>query len=388
MGEDGVYRGEIKNGIPDGKGELLCDTVTRSGTWVNGVLMDGRTHWQNGNKFVGIFYENGNEMEGKYTFADSGIEFDGTFDEEGNFEHGMMKNMGPDGSIWYEGHFLNNKRHGEGVFFGGGETFYIGNFVNDNPEGEGTMIEPNIKASGIWKDDHLDGTLTYNNGTTCGFVGTINSIDGKTVGDGKMTMPSGVVYDGHFEDNMPIQCGKISWPGIAVKLPMFSHERWQHFLPVQQDQPAQPDQSFCIVTPSQYTRLMSANVIEPQQDPLTLEDIDSIKTDHLLHFELKLDKLEPIKLWHPVNAALMVGNLKRCAQCRLNYPYDLRTWIQTRLMKRMIKKHAATKIQRFVRSKRHGGTKRSGTKRSGTKRSGTKRSGTKHKNKRTSRQKI
>lgn len=344
MGIDGLYYGEIKNGIPHGVGELRCDIVTRRGNWLNGILMDGSTHRQNGDTFVGTFYENGNEKEGKYTFADyGGIEFDGTFNNEGDFEHGVMKNMGLDGTGRYVGHFFDGKRHGKGEMYVA-RTRYVGNFANDKLEGEGTMRVPNIEASGIWKDDHLDGSLRYKNDTTCGFVGIIRSFDGKAVGDGKITMPHGLVYHGHFENNMPMQYGKILWPEIAVELPVFSHAF----------------HSFCIVSPEQYRQLIEAGVLEGRLfDPITLEDIgDGIMTEHLFHFMLKLDEPEPIKLWHPVKAAVVWRELHKCPHCRLNYPDNMRTWIAIKMQR-----IAATKIQRFVRSrtnkrKSHGGTKR------------------------------
>jgi hypothetical protein len=374
MDRDGVYHGEIKNGIPHGVGELRCDEVTRRGNWINGILMDGSTHWHNGDTFVGTFHENGHDKRGKCTFAAGGIEFDGTFNNEGDFEYGVMKNMGHDRTGHYKGHFFDGKRSGTGALYVAG-TLYEGNWADDKLDGEGKMTimtvgnneQPNIEASGIWKDDHLDGSLRCKNGTMCDFVGTIKSVSSVAVGDGKITMPNGLMYHGHFEDTMPMKYGKISWPGIAFELPVFSDAF----------------HSFCIVSPDQYRRL-SGLVIEKHQDPITLEDIDDINmTEYLLHFRLKLDEPEPIKLWHPVKAAVVGRELHKCPHCRLNYPDNLRTWIATEMQR-----IAATKIQRFVRSRTNKRKSHGGTKRSGTKRSGTKRSGTKRKSKRTAQRRL
>ena len=382
MGLDGLYHGEIKNGIPHGVGELRCDIVTRRGNWFNGILMDGSTQWHSGDTFVGTFYKNGNEKKGKYTFR-NGVEFVGTFNDEGDFNHGRMTNLGHDRTGYYEGEFCNGKRCGAGELYLG-NTLYEGNWADDKLKGEGKMItmtvgkQPNIEASGTWTDRHLTGSLRYKNGTTFHFVGEIRSFGVKTVGDGKITMRHGLMYHGEFEDNMPVGVGSIAWLGFddkpVVSLPIFSRAF----------------NSFCIVSPDQYTILISNGVIEPQQDPITLEDISSIMTEHLFHFRLKLDEPEPIELWHPVKLelvgreaedAIALSHITKCPHCRLNYPDNLRTWIaaatkiqrfvrntRTRIKKRA---SAATKIQRFVRSVRSRQPKKSNS-RGGTKRSGTK----------------
>jgi len=360
MGIDGgVYRGKIKNGVPHGSGEYTYNDENDAtndmyieGTWQDGVLRSGTRHQGDEWVFTGEFHENGHEKEGNIKFR-NGVEFVGTFNDEGDFEHGRMTNLGHDRTGWYEGYFCNGKRCGAGKMHLG-NTLYEGNWADDKLKGEGKMItmKPNIEAIGIWNNNHLTGSLRYKNGTTCHFVGEIKSFDDNVGGDGKITMHHGLVYHGKFEDNMPVGVGSIMW--LNVELPIFSRAF----------------NSFCIVSPDQYTHLISNGVIELHQDPITLEDIDSIMTKHLLHFRLKLDEPEPIKLWHPVKVSLVgreaeeakaLSHITKCPHCRLDYP-DLRTFIiaatkiqrfvrntRTRIKKRA---SAATKIQRFVRSVR------------------------------------
>jgi hypothetical protein len=392
MGINGVYRGEIKNGIPHGVGKFVCndendETVRIEGIWKDGVLISGTRHQDDRWVFTGEFHENGNEKEGNIKFR-NGVVFDGTFNDEGVFKHGRMKNFGHDRTGYYEGDFFNGKRGGAGELFVKG-TLYKGNWADDKLKGEGTMItmKPNIEASGIWHDNHLTGSVRYNNGTTCHFVGEIDSFGDNVAGDGKITMPHGLVYHGKFKDNMPINFGSIAWLKHAVELPVFSHEF----------------HSFCIVSPKQYRQLSQAEVLETQADPISLEVIgENTPKFHLLHFGLKLDQTANVQLWHPVDILVAASmELNTCSFCRLKYPMPLMDWIKreevqnnanaatkiqrfvrsSRNKSRMLIKQmnaAATKIQRFVRSRRtqkreshHGGTKRSGTKRSGTKRSDT-----------------
>ena len=194
----------------------------------------------------------------------------------------------------------------------------------------------------------------------CQFIGHLKHDGGKAVGHSEdMSVTNSnlnLTYEGKFEDNMPMEFGSIAWLRINVELPVFSHAF----------------NSFCIVSPKQYRQLIKAGVLEQQENPISLEVIggDTPKF-HLFHFGLKLDQTADVQLWHPVDIAVAVAmELNRCPVCRLEYPRPLIDWI-----KREVQTNAATKIQRFVRTKTNkrksrGGTK---TKRSGTK---TKRSGT------------
>jgi len=389
MGIDGgVYRGKIKNGVPHGSGEYTYNDENDAtndmyieGTWQDGVLKSGTRHQSDEWVFTGEFHENGHEKEGNIKFR-NGVEFVGTFNDEGDFEHGRMTNLGHDRTGWYEGYFCNGKRCGAGKLRLG-NTLYEGNWADDKLKGEGKMItmKPNIEAIGIWNNNHLTGSLRYKNGTTCHFVGEIKSFDDNVGGDGKITMHHGLVYHGKFEDNMPVGVGSIAW--LNVELPVFSDEF----------------HSFCIVSPQQYRQLIQAGVLEELEDPISLEVIgaDTPKF-HLLHFGLKLDQTADVQLWHPVDILAAASmKLNTCPLCRIDYPRPLMDWIKREARKvesaaatkiqRFVRSRtrtkkrasAATKIQRFVRSrtqkrKSHAGTK---TKRGGTKRSGTKRSNNK-----------
>jgi hypothetical protein len=310
-----------------------------------------------------------------------GVEFHGTFTDEGEFKHGRMTHLGIDGDGWYEGDFVDGVRNGTGQLHEDGVLF-TGTWKDDLLHGKGTMEVPNGTIyDGMWNDHHFDGSIMYSNGVNREFIGYLKHDGERAVGHSEDMLVGHsedmsdhyltykVTYEGDFEDNMPMHFGSVAWFGklFNVTLPVFSHAFT----------------SFCIVSPDQYTQLSKAGVIQRHQDAITLEYIDGIMTEHLLHFRLKLDETETIKLWHPVKSVVVGGrNIHTCPYCRLKYPQPLIDWIKpdvqmnaaikiqrlvrarTRTKKRA---SAATKIQRFVRSrtqkrKSHGGTKRSNNK--------------------------
>jgi hypothetical protein len=406
MGIDGVYHGEIKNGVPHGLGEYTysdendaTNNLRIQGTWHDGVLISGTRHQSDECVFTGFFHANGQVREGTMTFS-GGVEFHGTFNDEGEFKHGRMTHIGIDGNGWYEGDFVDGIRNGTGELHEDGVIF-TGTWKDDILHGKGTMALPNGTIyDGMWNDHHFDGSILYSNGVNREFIGYLKHDGEKAVGHSEdMSVTNSdhhLTYEGKFEDNMPVGVGSIAWFGklFNVTLPVFSHAFT----------------SFCIVSPKQYRQLIQAGVLEQLEDPISLEVIgaDTPKF-HLLHFGLKLDQTADVQLWHPVDILVVVAmELNACPLCRLDYPRPLMDWIKREARKvqtnaatkiqrfvrnrtrsrssSRIKKRAsaATKIQRFVRSrqhktrrKSHGGTKRSDTKRSDTKRSDTKRSDTK-----------
>ena len=338
----GMYRGEIKNGVPHGLGEYTyndendaTNDIRIGGTWQDGVLLSGTRHQSDECVFTGFFHANGHVREGTMMFR-GGVEFHGTFNDEGDFKHGRMTHLGIDGNGWYEGDFVDGVRNGTGQLYEDGVLF-TGTWKDDLLHGKGTMAVPNgTTYDGTWNDHHFDGSILYSNGVKCQFIGHLKHDGGKAVGHSEdMSVTNSnlnLTYEGKFEDNMPMEFGSIAWLRINVELPVFSHAF----------------HSFCIVSPKQYRRLIKAGVLEQQEDPIGLEVIggDTPKF-HLFHFSLKLDQTDDVQLWHPVDIAVAVAmKLNRCPVCRLEYPRPLIDWI-----KREAQTNAATKIQRFVRSR-------------------------------------
>ena len=395
----GIYRGEIKNGVPDGLGDYTysdendaTNNIRIGGTWQNGVLISG-TRYQGdaGDEckrrcvFTGFFHANGQVREGAMTFS-GGVEFHGTFHEDGDFKHGRMTHLGIDGNGWYEGDFVNGVRNGTGELHEDGVVF-TGTWKDDVLHGKGTMEVPNGTIyDGMWNDHHFDGSIMYSNGVNREFIGYLKHDGEKAVGHSEdMSVTNSdphLTYEGDFEDNMPVGFGSIMWLSINVALPVFSHAF----------------HSFCIVSPKQYRQLIQAGILEELEDPISLDVIDSnTRKFHLLHFGLKLDQTADVQLWHPVDILAAASmKLNTCPLCRIDYPRPLMDWIKREVqtnaatrIQRLVRSRtrtrtkkrasAATKIQRFVRSMQHKTRKSHGRSRGGTKRSNNK----KRKSKRT-----
>ena len=374
----GIYRGEIENGVPHGLGDYTyidedaTNNIRIKGTWQDGVLISG-TRYQGdaGDEcvFTGFFHANGQVREGAMTFS-GGVEFHGTFHEDGDFKHGRMTNLGIDGNGWYEGDFVNGVRNGTGELHEDGVVF-TGTWRDDVLHGKGTMEVPNGTIyDGMWNDHHFDGSIMYINGVNREFIGYLKHDGERAVGHSEDMLVTDsdhhLTYKGGFEDNMPKHFGSVTWFGefFNVTLPVFSDAF----------------HSFCIVSPTQHKQLIKAEVLERQEDHISLEVIgDDTPKFYLFHFGLKLDQTADVKLWHPVDIAVAM-NLIICPGCRLEYPQPLIGWIKQEAqmnaaikIQRLVRSRtrtrtkkrasAAIKIQRFVRSrtkkrKSHGGTKR------------------------------
>ena len=111
------YKGQILNGIPEGKGIIYF----KSGNRYEGQLRNGKQEGK------GIFYWS-------------------------------------DGDI-YEGDFVNDKKEGKGIYIKKNKR-YEGKFKNDKPEGKGISYYEDGRYAGDFKNDKKEGhgIYYYNNG--------------------------------------------------------------------------------------------------------------------------------------------------------------------------------------------------------------------------------
>ena len=127
--DDGsTYEGEIKDGVPHGKGSLV---------------------WADGDTYTGEFEAGVRYGHGIYVFAD-GTKYTGGF-VDGQYE-GAGTITSPDG-ITYTGQFKDDEPHGPGTVVLADGTIYTGDFVNGEPEGAGAITYPNgTTDTGEFKD--------------------------------------------------------------------------------------------------------------------------------------------------------------------------------------------------------------------------------------------
>lgn len=109
------YKGEINDGLPNGKGILInAKGIKYKGTFVLGKLEGlGTCTWPSGQKYKGNFFEG--KLHGK----------------------GIVKLANGDR---FEGDFLNNKQTGHGSFTWINGDTYIGDYVDGKRHGRGKLI--------------------------------------------------------------------------------------------------------------------------------------------------------------------------------------------------------------------------------------------------------
>ena len=198
------YVGEIKNGVPDGKG-----TITSI----------------NGNKYVGEWKNGEKNGQGIHT-SSSGDKF------EGEFKDGLLNGQGiytSSSGNKYEGEFKDWLRNGKGTFTWSNGDKYVGEWKYGTKNGLGKQIWGKGKwegdvYEGEWKDGEMNGqgTLTWSSGNK--YFG--KWMDGKINGQGTYTYSNGNKYVGEFKDN------KRNGQGIMTSLDGMKYEgKWKSGLP-------------------------------------------------------------------------------------------------------------------------------------------------------------
>lgn len=129
--EGGRYRGEMRDGAPHGRGNLIGPESRRYvGDW-----KDGRYHGR------GVLVA---DEIGRYL---------GQF-EDGRF-HGDGMLARPDGSI-YQGRFARGRFDGDGRLRLANGHRYVGAFKEGRPHGFGTLFRPGVEIAGIWANGCID----------------------------------------------------------------------------------------------------------------------------------------------------------------------------------------------------------------------------------------
>jgi len=185
------WNGEIKNGLPNGKGtEIMSDGTKyvgyyyngeRSGkgkiTYSDGIIYEGQWRkfeyngrgtytFPNGEKYIGEWKDGEKHGQGTYTFP-NGEKYVGEYKNGEKDGQGTLTR--PDGAK-YVGEYKKGKANGQGIFiFGKGKSEgqkYVGAFKTDLMHGKGTTTAlDGTKYTGIYKNGRLwNGTVFQKNG--------------------------------------------------------------------------------------------------------------------------------------------------------------------------------------------------------------------------------
>ena len=111
----GKYFGQVKNGLPEGKGTMYWTNGDRyEGEWKNG-LKEGRgiMYWNNGNRYEGDFRNGGQEGKGICYYSNGDR---------------------------YEGDWKNDKKEGQGIYYYNNGDRSMGDYSNDKPIGKHVLL--------------------------------------------------------------------------------------------------------------------------------------------------------------------------------------------------------------------------------------------------------
>lgn len=205
----GVYRGDVRDGVPHGSGSLTSDEGDRyEGTWRDGLRYGrGTMEWADGSSYTGQWQTG--EMHGEGTLTtEAGEIYRGEF-REGEF-HGEGEYVWSDGARYY-GEWQQGDRHGVGYMEWSDGDYYEGEWRADEPEGSGLII---------WNDGSR-----YEGGW----------VSGEPEGFGFYTEPDGLRYEGTFEAGLAVG-GVLTVPtGEKYWATMSESGEWEWEHPIEED---------------------------------------------------------------------------------------------------------------------------------------------------------
>ncbi len=206
---DGMYKGDIKNGVPDGEGEYYySDSSVYKGGFKSGKY-DGKGEWtsKSGNKYKGDFKDNEFDGFGEYIYSDLSS-------YKGGFKNGKRNGKGVstsvDGDI-YEGEFKDGFRHGFGTYTFADGSFYSGQFAYGERNGTGKFINSDgDEYEGEFSNGEFHGSGVFSRLDGACYCGEFKN--GKRDGTGVFVKPDGTRFEGRFSDGEINGYGELSYP--------------------------------------------------------------------------------------------------------------------------------------------------------------------------------
>jgi hypothetical protein len=143
MGNEGMYTGLVRSGLPHGVGRMVYASEIREGFWRDGRLEGhARAFFRNGDFYEGHFVRSQRQGKGVYKWTDGRI---------------------------YEGDYLNDQRHGNGRFIYPSGDEYVGDYFLGQRQGKGKFtFADGSSYNGEWQQSvyHGYGELKEVNGST------------------------------------------------------------------------------------------------------------------------------------------------------------------------------------------------------------------------------
>lgn len=191
---NGVYKGYVSDGLPNGAGELTLPNGEKYiGSFSNGQFNgNGIYYYLNGTTFDGMWFEGEINGSGTLTLVDGGYIY-------GDFVNGTPQGIcvyqNANGDV-YEGELKDGKRVGMGRFSWANGDVYEGDYVDGEREGQGKYVHSNGNSyEGEWVASVPNGSGVMTN-EKAAFTGVF--IQGVLEGEGSAVYKNGDVYKGYF----------------------------------------------------------------------------------------------------------------------------------------------------------------------------------------------
>jgi hypothetical protein len=153
------------------------------------------------------------------------VSYTGIWKDDNPFRKGTFRWKNND---YYQGAFVNMKRHGFGIYRYGHGTEYRGNWHNDKAHGNGTIVWKNgDKYSGGWNNDRREGAGTYVWSRGISYKG--NWHNDMMHGNGVIQWKNGNRYSGQWKNNNREGKGLYSWKSGDRYEGDFSNDRRNGF---------------------------------------------------------------------------------------------------------------------------------------------------------------
>ncbi len=243
--DGGRYRGDIINGLLQGKGRIDYP----NGSWYVGEFKNGQWngqgewHASNGDVYKGGFQDGLFQGQGTLTTSNGSYvggyklgrrDGEGTLKEHGMRYRGQFKadlydGLGhlelEDGSE-YQGQFAHGKPNGEGQRSDASGNQFSGKFVDGQLEGIGNFSSADgDQYVGGFHHNQLSGRGRYENAD--GDVWSGQFKDGAFTGKGELTGADGTIYQGQFRNWRFAGEGRLQLPDGSVYVGRFDNDSYE-----------------------------------------------------------------------------------------------------------------------------------------------------------------
>ncbi|XP_075686366.1 radial spoke head 10 homolog B [Rhinoderma darwinii] len=271
------YEGELVNGLYEGEGAAYY----KDGNVYKGMFSEGLMHgkgvytWGDGLKYEGEFFmnfpmghgvyiwPNGSRYEGQvYKAIRHGTGIHASSDQQvsysGEWYMGMRHGKGAiyynvEGTSWYEGDWIHNRKEGWGVQRFQSGNIYEGQWKNNKFHGEGRMrwLSSNEEYMGQWETGVQNGlgTHTWFLKRVAGsqyslrneYVG--NFVNGARHGQGQYYYANGAMYEGQWKNNKKHGPGKFIFKNGKIYIGEFLEDQIAEYPNFKYDRVNTPDLS-------------------------------------------------------------------------------------------------------------------------------------------------